>query len=158
MNDNNAFEIKKPDTFIDDPITEILCQGARRLQAEALETEIEIFMRQYECLTDPSGRQRLVRNGHLPEREIQTGIGPVPVIAPRLRDRHPDPSERIRFNSSILPVYLRKTKSMEHLIPWLYLKGVSTGDFSNALCVSCYHGPRLRPRPDAAGAGPGIIK
>lgn len=135
MSKDNVFELKKPETFIDDPLTEILRQGARRLLTEALKTEIELFMSQYQGLTDPAGRQRLVRNGHMPEREIQTGIGPVPVKAPRLRDRHPDPSERIRFTSSILPPYLRKTKSMEHLIPWLYLKGVSTGDFTEALAA-----------------------
>lgn len=74
-----------------------------------------------------------MRNGYLPERNIQTGIGPVPVNAPRVRDRHCDSSDRIQFSSSILPAYLRKTKSMEELIPWLYLKGISTGDFSDAL-------------------------
>jgi transposase-like protein len=135
MSNDNVIELKKPDTFFDDPITDILRQGARKLLAQALETEIEIFISQYKDLTDQMGRQRIVRNGHLPEREIQTGIGAVPVKAPRIRDRHAKPSKRIRFNSSILPPYLRKTKSMEQLIPWLYLKGVSTGDFSDALAA-----------------------
>ena len=133
MSKDNVFELKKPDTFIDDPITDILRQGARKLLAQALETEVEIFLNSYKTLTDELGHQRIVRNGYLPERSIQTGIGPVPVLAPRVRDRHSHPSKRIRYSSSILPVYLRKTKSMEQLIPWLYLKGVSTGDFGEAL-------------------------
>jgi len=133
MSNDNVIELQKTTTFIDDPITEILRQGARKLLAQALETEIEVFINQYKELRDELGRQRIVRNGHLPERDIQTGIGAVPVKAPRIRDRHARPSERKKFSSSILPPYLRKTRSMEHLIPWLYLKGVSTGDFTNAL-------------------------
>ena len=135
MKDDNVFEIKKPEPFVDDQITQIIRQGARKLLAQALEAEIELFINQYAELKDESGRQRIVKNGYNPEREIQSGIGPVPVKAPRGRDRHPDPEERIRFTSSILPPYLRKTKSMEELIPWLYLKGVSTGDFSDALAA-----------------------
>jgi putative transposase len=133
MSNDNVIELQKTTPFIDDPITEILRQGARKLLAQALETEIEVFINQYKELKDELGRQRIVRNGHLPERDIQTGIGAVPVKAPRIRDRHARPSKRIKFSSSILPPYLRKTRSMEHLIPWLYLKGVSTGDFSDAL-------------------------
>jgi len=133
MSQDNVIDLKTPDNFIDDPITEILRQGARKLIAQALEAEIDIFVKQYKALTDELGRQRIVRNGHLPERQIQTGIGPIPVKAPRVRDRNRNPAKRLLFHSAILPPYLRKTKSMEHLIPWLYLKGVSTGDFSNAL-------------------------
>jgi putative transposase len=81
------------------------------------------------------GLQRIVRNGYLPERQIQTGIGPVTVSVPRIRDRHPNALKRIRFTSAILPPYLRKTRSIEQLLPWLYLKGVSTGDFSEALAA-----------------------
>lgn len=78
----------------------------------------------------------MVRNGYFPEREIQTGIGPLAVKVPRARDRQPDhESGHIRFNSSLLPPYLRKTKSMEELIMWLYLKGISTGDFTEALAA-----------------------
>ena len=133
MSKDNVIDLKKPEAFVDDPITDILRQGARKLIAQALETEIEIFLNNYKELTDESGHQRIVRNGYLPERNIQTGIGPVPVNAPRVRDRHCNSSDRIQFSSSILPAYLRKTKSMEELIPWLYLKGISTGDFSDAL-------------------------
>jgi putative transposase len=101
----------------------------------ALEAEIDLFINQYKELTDDLGRQRIVRNGHLPERNVQTGIGAVPVKAPRIRDRQGRGSERIIFSSAILPPYLRKTRSIEQLIPWLYLKGVSTGDFSDALAA-----------------------
>jgi putative transposase len=135
MSQNNVIELKKPEPFVDDPITEIIRQGARKLLAQALEAEIDLFINQYADLRDELGRQRIVRNGYLPQREIQSGVGAVKVKAPRVRDRHKNPSEKIHFNSSILPPYLRKTKSIEELIPWLYLKGISTGDFSDALAA-----------------------
>jgi transposase-like protein len=104
------------------------------LLSAALEAEVETFLKQYKDISDGKGWQRVVRNGYLPEREIQTGIGQVQVKAPRIRDRQPDPYRgRIRFTSAILPPYLRRTKSIETLLPWLYLKGVSTGDFTDAL-------------------------
>ena len=135
MSTISVTKLKKPEPFVDDPITDILRQGACKLLRQALEIEIELFLSQYANLRDESGRQRIVRNGYLPEREIQSGIGSVPVKAPRVRDRHADSSKRIAFSSTILPPYLRRTRSMEELIPWLYLKGVSTGDFSDALAA-----------------------
>jgi transposase-like protein len=136
MAKDNVIDLKKPEPFVEDPLTDILRQGARRLLTVALETEINLFLSQYKELTDEKGYQRIVRNGYLPEREIQTGIGQVLVRAPRIRDRQPDPQDgRIRFTSAILPPYLRRTKSIETLLPWLYLKGVSTGDFSEALAA-----------------------
>ena len=136
MSKDNVIELKKPDTFVDDPISDILRQGARKLLTEALEAEIENFLALYADLKDAQGRQRVTRNGYLPQRQIQTGIGPVAVSVPRVRDRETDQqTERIRFSSSILPPYLRKTKSMEELIPWLYQKGICTGDFSEALAA-----------------------
>jgi len=135
MRNDSVINLKKPEPFVDDPITDILRQGARKLLSQALEAEVEFFLRQYVDLKDDNGRQRMVRNGYLPEREIQSGIGAVPVQTPRVRDQHADTSQRIRFSSSILPPYLRRTRSMEELIPWLYLKGVSTGDFSDALAA-----------------------
>ena len=136
MTKDNVIEFKKPEAFVEDPITDILRTGARKLLTEALEAEIEGFLSQYRDLRDNQDRQRVVRNGYLPEREIQTGIGPVAVKVPRGRDRQPDhESDPIRFKSSLLPPYLRKTKSMEELIPWLYLKGISTGDFTDALAA-----------------------
>jgi len=134
MTKDNVIDFKKPAPFVDDPITDVLRTGARKLLAEALEAEIGGFLSQYKDLRDNQDRQRVVRNGYLPEREIQTGIGPVAVKIPRARDRQSDhESGPIRFSSSLLPPYLRKTKSMEELIPWLYLKGISTGDFTEAL-------------------------
>jgi putative transposase len=134
MANDNVIDLKKPESFIDDPITDILRQGARRLLSAALEAEVEIFLKQYKNISDGNGCQRVVRNGYMPEREIQTGIGQVPVRAPRIRDRQPHPDKgRISFSSAILPPYLRRTKSIETLLPWLYLKGISTGDFTDAL-------------------------
>ena len=98
MPKDNVMELKKPEPFIDDPITDILRSGARKLLAQALETEIEIFLSQFDDLKDDQGRKRITRNGYLPERDIQTGIGPVAVRVPRARDRHPDnESGPIRF-------------------------------------------------------------
>ena len=136
MAKDNVIDFRKPDPFVDDPITDVLRTGARKLLTEALEVEIEGFLSQYRDLRDNQNRQRVVRNGYLPEREIQTGIGPVTAKVPRARDRQADhESGPIRFKSSLLPPYLRKTKSMEELIPWLYLKGISTGDFTDALAA-----------------------
>lgn len=132
MKENKIIELKNPGSFIDDPITEILREGARKLLAAALETEIDEFISEYSELRCKDGAQRITKNGHLPRREIQTGIGPVPVKVPRSRDHEPD-AEKIRFTSGIVPKYVRKAKSIEALIPWLYLKGVSTGDFTDAL-------------------------
>ena len=136
MQKDNVIELKKPESFVDDPITDVLRQGARKLLTEALEAEIENFLSHYADLKDEQGHKRITRNGYLPERDIQTGIGPVPVKVPRARDHRPDHEPGpIRFNSSLIPPYLRKTRSMEELIPWLYLKGISTGDFSEALAA-----------------------
>jgi len=133
MGKDNLIESKKPEAFIDDPITQILQNGAKRLLANALELEINSFLEQYSSLIDDQGKKRIIRNGYLPEREIQTGIGPVRVKVPRACDRKG--KDKIKFASSILPAYLRKTKSIETLIPWLYLKGISTGGFSEALAA-----------------------
>lgn len=116
----------------EDALTEVLRRGAVKLLAEAIETEVEDFVARYKNLRDLNGRRVVVRNGYLPPREIQTGIGQVPVKAPRVRDKS---GSGIRFTSNILPPYLRRTKSIEELIPWLYLKGISTGDFSEALAA-----------------------
>jgi putative transposase len=115
-----------------DVLTEVLRDGARRMLAQAIEAEVATWIDAHAHLKDQTGRQQVVRNGHLPERTIQTGIGPIEVKQPRVRDRRPA-DERESFTSAILPPYLRKTRSLEGLIPWLYLKGVSTGDFAEAL-------------------------
>lgn len=130
MLEDNVLTLENP-AIGNDPLTDVLRQGARKLLAQAIEAEVENFLSQHRDLRDEKGRVRLVRNGHLPEREVQTGIGAVRVKAPRVHDRAKD--EKIRFSSSILPRYLRRSASLEELIPWLYLKGVSTGDFQEAL-------------------------
>jgi transposase-like protein len=113
-------------------MTEILREGARKLLGEMIRQEVEDWLTERAHLRDEKGRRQVVRNGYLPEREIVTGLGPLAVRQPRVRDRRPD-DQAEPFNSKILPPYLRKTKSVEELIPWLYLKGISTGDFSEAL-------------------------
>jgi putative transposase len=115
-----------------DVLTEILRDGARRMLAEAIEAEVAAWIDARIHHKDASGRRQVVRNGHLPERTIQTGIGEIPVQQPRVQDRRP-PEQREKFTPAVLPPYLRRTKSLDELIPWLYLKGISTGDFSEAL-------------------------
>ena len=132
MTDTNVFSLVQPGTFVDS-LTEVLRNGARALLAQAVETEVAGFLAEHADKVTDDGRQRLVRHGHLPERAIMTGIGPVAVRVPRVRDRLGDGEERIRFTSAILPPYARRSKSLEVLIPVLYLKGISTGDFAEAL-------------------------
>jgi transposase-like protein len=132
MKEDTVVSFRQPGSFSDDPLTDILRSGARQLLAQAIEAEVEAHIAAHADLTDDRGRRRVVRHGYLPEREIQTGIGAVRVRAPRTRDRDPA-GGRIHFTSSILPPYLRRAKSVEELLPWLYLKGISTGDFSEAL-------------------------
>lgn len=118
----------------EDPLLAVLREGARKLLAQALEHEVEDYVAMFAALRDADGKRLVVRNGHMPERSIQTGIGDIPVKTPRVNDKRvDDEGRRIRFSSKLLPPYLRRTKSIEELIPWLYLKGVSTGDFSEAL-------------------------
>ena len=134
MTDTNVIKLAQPGTFTD-LLTEILRNGARTLLTQAVETEVADFLGRYADLKTETGRQRVVRHGHLPEREIMTGIGPVAVRQPRVRDREAAGGGRIWFSPSILPPYARRTKSLEVLIPILYLKGVSTGDFGEALAA-----------------------
>ena len=115
-----------------DVLTDILRQGAQQLLAQAIEAEVQEWIEQRIEHRDERGRQQVVRNGHMNERTILTGVGPVTVEQPRVRDRRL-PHDRDKFSSAILPPYLRKTKGVEELIPWLYLKGISTSDFSEAL-------------------------
>ena len=131
MTDTNVIKLAQPGTFTDS-LTEILRNGARALLTQAVETEVADFLGRYADLKTEAGHQRVVRHGHLPEREIMTGIGPVAVRQPRVRDREAVGGERIRFSPTILPPYARRTKSLEVLIPILYLKGISTGDFEEA--------------------------
>lgn len=114
-------------------LEEIARAGARQLLQAALEAESADFLEQYASLKDEEGRRRLVRNGYLPEREVITGIGPLTVHQPRVRDRGADDEGRIRFTSAILPRYLRRSRSIDDLLPWLYLKGISAGQMQDAL-------------------------
>jgi transposase-like protein len=115
-------------------MTQILREGARKMLATAIEAEVTSYVEERSHLTDHEGHRLVVRNGHLPERSLQTPVGQIIVKQPRVRDRR-SPQECEQFASSILPKYLRKTKSIEELLPWLYLKGVSTGGFSEALAA-----------------------
>lgn len=131
MSNSTVLELNKPEE-VEDVLTEVLRKGARRLLSQALEVEVESFIEEYRDLRLSDGRQRIVRNGYHRSREIQTGIGDVTVRAPRTEDRESG-FDKIRLHSSILPPYLRRSKSIESLLPWLYLKGISTGGFSEAL-------------------------
>jgi putative transposase len=131
VTDTKVFQLSQPGTF-NDPLTEVLRNGARALLAQAVEAEVSSLLSCHADKLTDDGRRRLVRHGHLPEREIMTSIGPVAVCCPRVRDRG-EGCERIRFSSTILPPYARRSKSLEVLIPILYLKGISTGDFEDAL-------------------------
>src|SRR5438034_4848043 len=128
VTDTNVFKLSQPGTFAD-PLTEVLRNGARALLAQAVEAEVAALLSCHADKLTDDGRQRLVRHGHLPEREIVTGVGPVAVRCPRVRDRSGTGEDRIRFTSAILPPYARRSKSLDVLIPILYLKGISTGDF-----------------------------
>jgi putative transposase len=133
MNEKRVVPLRQKDEIVD-PLTEILRTGARRLITRAVEIEFDTFLASNANLALPDGRQRVVRHGHDPVRAIQTGIGPVEVQKPKARDRGaPRAGERIRFASSILPKWARRTKSLDALLPTLYLRGISTGDFQEVL-------------------------
>ena len=136
MSKDNIIKLIQPGN-VEDQLTEILRNGARCLLAQAVEAEVADFIGKHADLKTEDGHQRVVRHGHLPEREVMTGIGPVAVRQPRVRDREADAAnpDRIRFSPSILPPYMRRSKSIETLLPILYLKGISTGDFSEALAA-----------------------
>ena len=135
MSDANVVKLLQPGSFAD-PLTEVLRNGARALLAQAIEAEVAEFLAKHVDLKTVTGLSRVVRHGHLPEREVMTGIGPVGVRQPRVRDRGAaDDAGRIRFTPAILPPYARRSRSLEVLVPILYLKGISTGDFEEALAA-----------------------
>ena len=136
MSKSSVVPFELASEFSPDPLTEVIQAGARELLATAVLAEVSGFISEHAHLLDEDGRQRLVRHGFLPEREVMTGIGKVPVQVPRVRDRGTnEDGSKIKFRSSLVPPYLRKAKSVEELLPWLYLKGISTGDFSEALAA-----------------------
>ena len=129
MKGNTAWN---PSGAINDSLTELLRWGARGLIEQAVETELQLLLDQYANVTDLAGRQAIVRNGYLPERDILTGLGPVTVRMPKVRDRS---QSGVKFNSSVVPPYVRKAQRVEAALPWLYLRGISTGDMQEALSV-----------------------
>ena len=130
MSKSNLHALSQPEVAGNDPLHELIRQGARDLIAQAVETELESLLKQCADVKTPDGRRAVVRNGHLPKRTVQTGVGDVEVQVPKVRDRS---GSGIRFNSHLLPPYLKRARSLEELIPWLYLRGVSSGDFQEAL-------------------------
>ena len=134
MSDSNVIKFAQPGAFTDS-LTEILRNGARALLTQAVEAEVAEFLAKHADLKTETGQQRVLRHGHLPERDIMTGIGPVAVRQPRVRDREASEGERIRYSSSIVPPDARRSKSLEVLTPVLYLKGISSGDFEEALAA-----------------------
>jgi len=136
---------------IDDRLTEIAREGARRMLAEALVAEADAFVAGFNEERLADGRQRIVRHGFGPERQIQTGVGAVPVQRAKVRDRGPKGTDvgKIRFTSNILPKWARRSPSLDALLPALYLRGISTGDFQEAL------GALLGP--DAPNLSPSVI-
>jgi putative transposase len=145
MKKNTTEEFMCPGS-IEDSLTDLLRTGAKRLIQEAVELELDALLASYKNVTDLSGRQTVVRNGYLPEREILTGMGPVTVKIPKVRDRS---GGGVKFNSSMVPPYIRKAKSLEAALPWLYLKGISTGDMQEALSVLVGE--------DAKGLSPSVV-
>jgi putative transposase len=136
VSNDNVTKLIHPGVF-DDQLTEILRNGARALLAQVVEAEVSDFLGKHADLKTLDGHQRMVRHDHLPEREMMTGIGPVTVRRPhvRVREAAADDPDRIRFSPSIVPPYMRRSKSIETLLPILYLKGISTGDFSEVLAA-----------------------
>ena len=134
MTTNTIAQLTDPHGFSPDPLTDLFRSGAQRLIEQAVEAEFAVLLEAYTSDKTDDGRAPLVRHGHLPERKVMTGIGAGPVKVSRVRDRGDD-AEKVRFTSTILPPYLRKAKSIEELLPWLYLKGISTGDFHEALAA-----------------------
>ncbi len=131
MNKNTVISLKDRED-ISDPFRDLLRAGARKLIEQAIEVELQEPLSQYSGQQTEEGYAAVVLNGSLPERSIQTGIGPVTVKIPKVRSRM---GESVTFRSTIVPPYIRKTRSLEATIPWLYLKGVSSGEMSEALKV-----------------------
>ncbi len=132
MTEDSVVALKQPGEF-EDPLTEVLRAGARQLLAQAIESEVDAYLAAHDHLKTGDGRQRLVRHGHGPEREILTGIGPVVVQRAKVRDRGAGEEERLRFTSALLPRFARRTRSLDAVLPTLYLRGLSSGDFGEAL-------------------------
>ena len=131
------------------PLDQIVRDGAQRMLQQAIEAEVCQFLLQYDDRRDEQGNRLVIRNGYKPVREVLTGAGPLEVQQPRVRDNTAEKSQRVQFTSSVLPPYLRRSKSVDELIPWLYLKGISTGDFQDAL--------QSLLGENAKGLGPNVV-
>ena len=131
MSKTNVVEVSGRDT-IADPLTELLRSGAERLIHRAVEVELEDLLSAHSDRRTADGKAGVVRNGYLPERELQTGLGPVTVTIPKVRSKT---GEAVTFRSALVPPYVRKTMSLEAAVPWLYLKGISSGEMGPALEV-----------------------
>lgn len=145
MSENSASGLDVPGA-LSDPLSELLRRGARGLIEKAVEAELQLLLEQYANVTDLSGRKAVVRNGFLPEREVLTALGPVAVRVPKVRDRS---GSGVKFNSAIVPPYVRKARRVEAALPWLYLRGISTGDMQEALTVLLGE--------DAKGLSPAVV-
>ena len=131
MKKDNVISLEKP-AENRDSLTETLQAGAKELLTKAVQAEMHEFLSLYQDVIDEQGRQCVVRNGYLPARQIMTGLGEVDIRVPKTRDRG---GEGRHFRSGLLPPYIKRTKSVENVLPWLYLKGIFTGDFSEALAA-----------------------
>jgi len=145
VKEHSAEKLNQPGV-ISDSLTDLLRRGARGLIETAVEAELELLLDAYRNVTDLKGRRAVVRNGHLPERNILTGVGNIPVRVPKVRDRS---GSGIKFNSAIVPPYVRKAQRVEAALPWLYLRGISTGDMQEALSVLLGE--------DAKGLSPAVV-
>lgn len=141
-----SFQAAETTETFHDALSELVRTGARQIIAQAVEAELQAFLAEYIDQRDEQGRQVVVRNGYLPERTIQTGVGDVAVKVPKVRDRS---GRGIKFNSRLLPPSLKRATSVEEVLPWLDLKGVSTGDFSEALAALL--------GPEASGLSPATM-
>ena len=148
MTQDNLVKFKTPETTesFSDALSDLIRSGAQQIIAQAVEAELNELLNAHKDLCDSSGRQAVVRNGYLPARTITTGVGEVEVQVPKVRDRS---GSGIKFNSTLLPPYLKRSRSVEEVLPWLYLKGISTGDFAEALSALL--------GPEAKGLSPATI-
>ncbi|MFH1846493.1 MAG: IS256 family transposase [Candidatus Omnitrophota bacterium] len=133
MNNHISNPWTLPENIANIPLDEIVRKGAQKMLQQALEVEVEMFLEKYQYILDANGNRLVVRNGHANERDIITGAGQVEIRSPRVDDRILDKHKEQRFSSSIIPPSLRRTKNIDELIPVLYLKGISTGNFTEAL-------------------------
>lgn len=131
MADDSVVRFERPDA-VEDPMTGLLRSGATRLIQQAVEAELAELLKRHAGKTDAQGRTAVVRNGYLPEREVLTGIGPVAVKVPKVRSRS---DEAVVFRSNLVPPYVRRARTLDAALPWLYLKGISTGQMAEALEV-----------------------